>query len=100
MAAARLAELEAAFGLDDIDNSEVLFDWLSLAIRNGFAPSAPAARRFLTSMGRGKFVRPLYQAMMDQGAWGQGLARDIYASARAGYHPVVQRGVDRIVTPA
>ena len=98
--APRLAALEHAYGLNTIGNSEVLFDWLSLAIRNGFAPSAPAVRRFLTSMGRGKFVRPLYQAMMDQGAWGQGLARDIYATARAGYHPIVQRAVDRILAPA
>lgn len=98
--AARLAALEAAFGLDHIGNSEVLFDWLSLAIRNGFAPSGPAVRRFLTSMGRGKFVRPLYQAMIDQGAWGRALARDIYAAARPGYHPIVQRGVDRILNPA
>ncbi len=95
----RLAALEHAYSLNTIGNSEVLFDWLALAIRNGFAPSAPAVHRFLTSMGRGKFVRPLYQAMMDQGAWGQGLARGIYATARAGYHPIVQRAVDRILAP-
>jgi hypothetical protein len=86
--------------LDEIGNAEVLFDWLSLAIRNGFEPSAPAARRFLTRMGRGKFVTPLFRAMMAQGAWGQALARDIYAEARPGYHPIVQRAVDLVVTPA
>lgn len=95
--AARLTALETALQLNQTGNAEVLFDWLSLAIRNGFAPSAPAIRRFLTSMGRGKFVRPLYQAMQDQGAWGRALARDIYATARLGYHPIVQRAVDRIL---
>jgi leukotriene-A4 hydrolase len=94
---ARLAALEASLQLNDTGNAEVLFDWLALAIRNGFTPSAPAIRRFLTSMGRGKFVRPLYQAMQNQGAWGQGLAREIYATAREGYHPIVQRAVDRML---
>lgn len=98
--AARLAALEAAFALNDIGNSEVLFDWLALAIRNGFEPSAASVRSFLTRMGRGKFVNPLFRALMAQGPWGQGLARDIYADARPGYHPVVQRSVDAIVNPA
>lgn len=97
---ARLDALEAALGLNETGNSEVLFDWLSLAIANGYAPAAPAITRFLTGMGRGKFVTPLFRALMAQGAWGQGLARAIYAQARAGYHPVVQRNVDTIVTPA
>ena len=54
---------------------------------------------FLTRQGRGKFVRPLYHALTEQGEWGQAHARAIYARARAGYHPIVQGGVDRIVTP-
>ena len=95
--AARLAALEAAYGLNEVGNSEVLFDWLSLALRNGFEPSAASARRFLTSMGRNKFVQPLFRTMTEQGAWGQALARDIYAAARPTYHPIVQRNIDRLV---
>jgi len=60
----------------------------------------PSLERFLTSQGRGKFVRPLYRALMSQGEWGQPIAQRIYARARAGYHPIVQAAVDRIVAPA
>ncbi len=95
--AARIAELEAALRLNSTGNAEVLFDWLSLAIGNRVEASLPAIEDFLTRQGRGKFVRPLYRALMDQGEWGQAHARRIYARARAGYHPVVQSGVDRIV---
>lgn len=96
--AGRLQALESALGLNTIGNMEVRFDWLALAVRNGFEPAAPAVAQFLTEQGRGKFVRPLYRALMDQGEWGQALARDIYARARATYHPIVQAGVDQIVT--
>ena len=98
--AERLQALESAFALDTIGNMEVRFDWLALAVRNGFTPSEAAVETFLTTQGRGKFIRPIYRALMDQGAWGQGVARRVYAGARATYHPIVQAGVDRIMTPA
>ncbi len=95
--AERLAELQGALRLNSTGNAEVLFDWLSLAIRNRVETSMPAVEDFLTRQGRGKFVRPLYRALMEQGDWGQAHARRIYARARAGYHPIVQGGADRIV---
>lgn len=97
---ARLEVLERTLGLNTIGNMEVRFDWLSLAVRNGYRPAGPAIERFLTEQGRGKFVRPIYRALMDQGAWGQALARRIYQRARPTYHPIVQTAVDRIVAPA
>lgn len=98
--AERLRELERAFALDTIGNMEVRFDWLMIAVRNGYQPSGPAVERFLSEQGRGKFVRPIYRALMDEGAWGQNLARTLYRNVRGRYHPIVQGGVDRIVTPA
>ena len=98
--AERLRELERAFALDTIGNMEVRFDWLMIAVRNGYQPSGPAVERFLSEQGRGKFVRPIYRALMDEGAWGQNLARTLYRNVRGRYHPIVQAGVDRIVTPA
>jgi len=95
----QLDALESALGLNNVRNSEVLFDWLALAVRNGYTPCAPSLESFLTRQGRGKFVRPLYRALMNQGAWGQGLARRVYAQARPTYHPIVVGAVDRIVTP-
>jgi hypothetical protein len=98
--AARLAALEGACGLNTIGNMEVRFDWLALAVKNGYAPAGAAVEQFLTEQGRGKFIRPLYRALMEQGSWGQALAQRIYARARATYHPLVQAGVDRIMTAA
>ncbi len=100
LSAARLRDLESAFALDTIGNMEVRFDWLMIAVRNGYQPSTSAIGRFLGEQGRGKFIRPIYRALMDQGAWGQNLARTLYRNLRGRYHPIVQAGVDRIVTPA
>ncbi|PZO55968.1 MAG: aminopeptidase [Alphaproteobacteria bacterium] len=98
--AERLQALEAAFGLDDIGNMEVRYDWLILAVRNGFAPSERAVETFLTVQGRGKFIRPIYTALRAQGDWGRSVAQRVYARARPTYHPIVQAGVDRIMNAA
>ncbi|HEX8395304.1 MAG TPA: leukotriene A4 hydrolase C-terminal domain-containing protein [Longimicrobium sp.] len=95
--AARLADLDRAFGLSRQGNSEILFAWLQMAVRNRYEPALPALERFLTTQGRRKFVRPLFSALMEQGEWGRGHARRIYAIARPGYHPVTSGSVDAIV---
>ena len=94
---AQLGDLDRAFGLSRQGNSEILFAWLQLAVRNRYQPAVPALEQFLTSQGRRKFVRPLFAELMAQGEWGQALARSIYARARPGYHPVTSGSVDAIV---
>jgi aminopeptidase N len=97
LTAAQLGDLDRAFNLSRQGNSEILFAWLMMAVRNRYEPALPALEQFLTSQGRRKFVRPLFAALMEQGAWGQGHARRIYAKARPGYHPVTSGSVDAIV---
>jgi aminopeptidase N len=92
----RLASLDKAFGLSERRNSEVLFDWLRIAIRHHYQPAMPALERFLTSQGRRKFVRPLFEDLMKTD-WGQADARRIYAAARPSYHAVTVNTLDAIV---
>mgnify|MGYP004499792653 CR=1 FL=1 len=93
----RLAALDRAFALSDVRNSEVLFAWLRLAVANRYQPAVPALERFLTSMGRRKFVAPLFQDLVAQGTWGRPIADRIYAAARPGYHSVTRGTVDSLL---
>lgn len=97
LTAAQLADLDRAFGLSRQGNSEILFAWLRMAVRNRYEPAVPALEAFLTSQGRRKFVRPLFADLMAQGEWGQGLARSIYTRARPLYHPITSGSVDELV---
>jgi aminopeptidase N len=97
---ARLAGLDGAFRLSDSGNSEILFAWLKLAIANRYEPAVPAAERFLTSMGRRKFVAPLFDALLAQGSWGRPIAQRIYARARPTYHAVTRGTVDTAMRTA
>ena len=57
----------------------------------------PEAEKFLSEIGRAKFVRPLFAVLMEQGDWGQPIAKRIYAKTRDGYHAVTRAGVDRLI---
>ena len=91
-----LADLDARYRLTESPNAEILAEWLMLAVRENYAPAWKRLEEFLCSVGRRKFVRPLYVEMMKTPE-GQERARRIYARARAGYHPITQRTVDGIV---
>jgi leukotriene-A4 hydrolase len=96
IAAERLADLDRTFGFTATGNSEILFAWLRVAIRNRYEPAMPALERFLTTQGRRKFVAPLYQDLMNSG-WGVDMATRIYRQARPTYHSVTVGTVDQIM---
>jgi leukotriene-A4 hydrolase len=94
--AAKLAELDAAFALTAVGNSEVAFSWLRVAIANEYAPAWPRLESYLTGIGRRKLIRPLYEDLMKSPA-GAERARAIYARARPNYHPIAVATLDAIV---
>ena len=93
-AAGRLAELDEAFGLTGESNAEVLCEWLMVAVRSDYAAADPALKRFLTTVGRRKFLRPLYAELAKSEA-GKAKALAIYAEARPGYHPTTVQIFDK-----
>ena len=93
---AQLADLDKAFGFSKSGNSEVLFAWLRIAIRHRYEPAMPALDHFLTSQGRRKFLRPLYDDLMKT-SWGPPVAHRIYQRARPTYHAVSVQTLDSIV---
>jgi hypothetical protein len=92
----RLALLDRAFRLTEAGNSEIVNQWLLLAIASGYEPAYPRLERFLTSMGRRKFLKPLYEELVKTPE-GKARALAIYRKARPSYHPIAVTTVDKIV---
>jgi len=97
MPAEKLDELRKLLKLDTQSNSEVTFAWLEIAIANHYDPALPQLERFLTTIGRRKFVLPLFTDLMAQGEWGTPIAKRLYAKTRPGYHQVTYNRVDAVV---
>jgi len=94
--ASAMAKLDARFALTQTGNSEVLVIWLRLAIRHGYKPADARLQDFLMTVGRRKFLEPLYKQLA---ATQQGLerAKSIYAGARPRYHAVTAGTIDEIL---
>lgn len=92
----KMAGLDAAFNLSNSGNSEILHAWLMNVIANRYEPAYPALERFLTTVGRRKFLQPLYKELAQTPA-GTEMALRIYEKARAGYHSISQGTVDEIL---
>jgi leukotriene-A4 hydrolase len=87
---------DKGFRFSQQGNSEVLFSWLRIAIRHHYTPAMPALEHFLTSQGRRKFLKPLYEDLMATD-WGKAEAKRIYRRARPLYHAVATSTLDTIV---
>jgi leukotriene-A4 hydrolase len=92
----RMAMLDGRFDLSDSGNSEVLSAWLEKSIDAKYKGAYPAIERFLTTQGRRKFLKPLYEKLA-KNPEDLAFARKIYARARPTYHPVSQGTIDTIL---
>ncbi len=92
----QMSELDSTFGFTPSGNAEILCAWLTVAIRNEYRPADPALEKFLVSVGRRKFLRPLY-AELAKTERGLEWARDVYARARSGYHAISSGTIDEIL---
>jgi leukotriene-A4 hydrolase len=92
----RMRELDDHFHLTGSGNSEIVHQWLLMAIRSQYKPAYPRLEEFLITVGRRKFLRPLYTELVKTPA-GRERALAIYKKARPGYHPIAVATVDEVV---
>ena len=93
---AKLADLDATFHLSDSGNAEILSAWLLKVVESRYDPAYPSLERFLTTVGRRKYLKPIYTEMAKTPE-GAELALRIYEKARPGYHSVSQNTIDEIL---
>ncbi len=78
-------QLDATYQLTNSTNYEVLVSWLALALRCGYLDVIPRVEEVLASVGRMKYLRPLYTALRDVD---RVRATSVFAANRASYHPI------------
>jgi leukotriene A-4 hydrolase/aminopeptidase len=92
----KMSGLDKLFNFTKSGNSEISFQWLLMAIKNKYSAADNRLEEFLLSIGRRKFVKPLY-AELAKTPEGKQRAKEIYAKARSGYHPITQGSIDEIL---
>jgi len=93
---AQLQALDRQFGLSRSGNQIIGSSWLRLAIARNDRSVWPAAERYLQSVGRMHLIEPVYRELSKTDD-GRRYAEQVYAKARAGYHPIAQQEVQRLL---
>jgi leukotriene-A4 hydrolase len=87
----RMRALDTSFHFTASGNNEILAQWLLMAVKNRYAPANERLEEFLTTVGRRKYVKPLYAAMDYKHA------DAVYQKARPLYHPITQATIDQVI---
>lgn len=95
LAADKMKTLDDAYHLTQSGNSEIADLWFIMSVAADYQTAYPAMDKFLSAVGRRKFLEPLYEEMMTTGK--QQMAKDIYTKYRQNYHPLAQMTLDKLV---
>jgi len=81
--------LDTRYALTKNGNMEVKMAWLRLALHAGYDAVLPEVERVLTTVGRMKYLVPLYTELQARKETAD-LALRIFERARSSYHPIAQ----------
>jgi len=93
---AAMQRMDAAFHFTKSGNDEILAQWLLMAVKFHYEPAYAKQAEFLQTVGRRKYVKPIYEEM-GKTPEGRERALRIYKVARPRYHPIAQTTVDAIL---
>jgi leukotriene-A4 hydrolase len=92
----QMNEFDEAFHFTDSQNAEIAAAWFLISIRNNYKKAFPNLEKFLNSVGRRKFILPLYKNLMKTDD-GKILAKKIFNESKDNYHPVAKQSLEGIV---
>lgn len=92
-----LLDLDNRFGLSHTQNALIASPWFQLAVANGLTNHVqPEMEKYLQTVGRAFLITPIYKELAKTEA-GKQVAKDIFAHAKGGYHPVVVKAIEKIL---
>ncbi len=91
--------VDQAFALSQGHNAEILAPWLRLEAQATSDAAIPRIEAFLGSVGRMKYLRPLYAELVAS-SWGRPIAERAYQAAKGKYHALVRAGLERLFASA
>jgi leukotriene-A4 hydrolase len=97
--AGKIATLDKAYHFSGTPNGEIAQRWYPLAVRSGYTAARPGMAAFLQRIGRRKLIIPTYEALVKTQE-GLAFAKDVFAKAKPGYHPITIATVEDLLTKA
>jgi aminopeptidase N len=88
------AALDRTYHLNHSTNYEILVAWLELGLASGYEPAVLRAEQVLSEVGRMKYLKPLYNALL---ARAPERARALFGRVEKRYHPIAQQVLRKLL---
>jgi hypothetical protein len=95
----QMTALDAAYHFTGTANGELAQRWYPLAVRSGYHAADDGMAAFMQRVGRRKLIMPIYDALVKTPE-GLAFAKDVFAKARPGYHPITTGSVEATIAKA
>jgi len=95
----KLKQLDATYHFTGTPNGEIAMRWYPLAIRSGDRDAWPAGGEFIQRVGRRKLILPIYAELVKTPE-GLAFAKEVFARAEPGYHPITTGSVRAMLDKA
>jgi leukotriene-A4 hydrolase len=96
----QISMLDDPFHFSRSKNWEIRVTFLTIAAHSDYKPCFPAIEDALHSVGRIKYLRPLYAGLLDSSPEAKQLAKRVFSDAKPKYHPIAQSVVQGLLTHA
>jgi hypothetical protein len=96
IATAQMEQLDKAFHFSASTNSEIADLWYTMAIKAKYTPAYAPMEKFLSSVGRRKFLMPLYEQMIAT-TEGKKMANTFFGKYKNNYHPLAQESIGKLL---
>ena len=90
-----LTAMDTVYGFVNSGNYEIKFAWLMFSLQCKYEPSIIASLGMLRSVGRMKFVRPLFRTLRDFSTNTKAQAINFFQEHGGIYHPICKKMVER-----
>jgi leukotriene-A4 hydrolase len=91
-----MTEMDALYQLSNSQNAEIQCDWYRLCIKNSYTAAYPQIENYLIQVGRRKFLKPLYEALIETPE-GLDFAKRVFEKAKRGYHSVSRNSIELLL---
>jgi aminopeptidase N len=95
----QMKALDDAYHFTGTPNGEIAQRWYPLAVRSGYHAADEEMGKFMQRVGRRKLIMPIYNALV-RTPEGLAFAKDVFAKARPGYHPITTGSVQATIEGA
>jgi leukotriene-A4 hydrolase len=90
-----MTKIDSDLSVTDDKNPEMGQRWFPLAIKMGYTSAFPAAKTYAQTIGRQKYIIPVYTALVRNGY--RNLAYQWYNERKTFYHPITAKKIRAII---